>query len=224
MPRIARIVVPGASHHIVQRGNNRQEVFFGDDDRQRYLELLHAQGTEFGFRLQGYCLMTNHVHLIGVPEHEESLAKAVGLCHYHYTKHVNRVHRRSGHLWHNRFYSCPMDEAHTHNALAYVELNPLRAGMVQKPWDYPWSSAAAHCGKSNPPPWLDTSVWQCEMTSETWIATLRAFYRDDGAADAIRINTYNGRPLGSERFVKEIELRLGRKLGPLPMGRPLKWK
>jgi putative transposase len=117
-----------------------------------------------------------------------------------------------------------MDEAHAHNALAYVELNPLRAGMVKKPWDYPWSSAAVHCGKNAAPSWLDTSGWDHEITFDAWIATLRAFLHDDTASAAIRCNTYNGLPLGSESFVSMIEQRLGRTVRPLPMGRPRKGK
>ena len=144
--RVARIVVPGASHHVTQRGNNKQDVFFVDDDREVYLELLHQQAQRFGFWLEGYCLMTNHIHVVGVPMREDSLAKAVGRTHFLYSQYVNRMHGRSGHLWQNRFYSCPLDEFQALNALCYVELNPVRAGMVKKAWDYPWSSAAAHCG------------------------------------------------------------------------------
>ena len=105
MPRAARIVVPGASHHITQRGNNQYDVFFVPDDRRVYLEYLREQGARFGFRLEGYCLMTNHIHLIGVPAREDSVrafarfAKAVGRTHFLYTQYVNRMHGRTGHLW-----------------------------------------------------------------------------------------------------------------------------
>jgi len=112
MPRVARIVIPGVPHHITQRGNNRLAVFFVDDDRRVYLELLRAQSERFGLKVLGYCLMTNHVHLVATPAGEESLAKAVGRTHFLYTQYVNRLHRRSGHLWQNRFYSCALDEVH----------------------------------------------------------------------------------------------------------------
>jgi len=150
MPRIARIVIPGCPHHITQRGNNRQDVFFVDDDRQRYLAILAAQAERFGLTVQGYCLMTNHVHLIATPREPESLAKAVGRTHWLYTQYVNRLHGRSGHLWQNRFYSCALDEPHFYAAMIYVERNPVRARLVRRAWRYPWSSAAAHCDGRDP--------------------------------------------------------------------------
>ena len=96
-------MIPGMAHHVTQRGNNQLDVFFVPDDRRVYLEYLREQAARFGFRLTGYCLMTNHVHLIGVPAREDSLAKAVGRTHFLYTQYVNRMHGRSGHLWQNRF-------------------------------------------------------------------------------------------------------------------------
>src|SRR3989304_6265032 len=139
MPRVARIVVPGMPHHITQRGNNRQAVFFVDDDRRMYLALLKAQAEIHGGGVLGYCLMTNHVHLIGVPQREESLAKAVGRTHFLYSQYINRFHKRSGHLWQNRFFSCALDEVHLLRALAYVERNPVRAKLVRLAWQYEWS-------------------------------------------------------------------------------------
>ena len=131
MPRVARIVLEGQPHHITQRGNNRQDVFFLADDRLAYLELLRIHGERFGFRVLGYCLMTNHVHLIGVPARQESLAKAVGRTNFRYTQYINRMHGRSGHLWQNRFYSCALDDVHLCRAMCYVEQNPVRAKMVR---------------------------------------------------------------------------------------------
>ena len=109
MPRIARIVISDVQYHITQRGNNHQDIFFVDDDRQVYLEFLKKQADRFGLEVQGYCLMTNHIHLIATPHNEDSLAKAIGITHLLYTQYINRMHRRSGHLWQNRFYSCPLD-------------------------------------------------------------------------------------------------------------------
>ena len=127
MLRVARIVVPGCPHHVTQRGNNRQDVFFVEDDWRTYLRILREQSKRFGLSVDGYCLMTNHVHLVAVPTSENSLAKAVGRTHWLYTQYVNRLHRRSGHLWQNRFFSCALDESHCWQALAYVERNPVRA-------------------------------------------------------------------------------------------------
>src|SRR5580658_9625112 len=109
MPRTARIVLPAVPHHTTQRGNNRQDVFFVDDDRLAYLKVLQRQSARYGLKIVGYCLMTNHVHLIVVPEHADSLAKAIGRTHWLYAQYVNKLHGRSGHLWQNRFYSNGMD-------------------------------------------------------------------------------------------------------------------
>lgn len=130
MPRVARIVVPGLPHHVTQRGNNRQDVFFTNDDRRAYLNLLIDQCNRHSVRLLGYCLMDNHVHLIAVPRRADSLAKAIGRTHWLYTQHVNRVHHRSGHLWQNRFFSNAMDEEHCLLAMRYIEWNPILRGNL----------------------------------------------------------------------------------------------
>ena len=155
MPRLARIVLKNVPHHITQRGNNHQNVFFVDDDRMVYLELLKDQSQRFGLDVLGYCLMTNHVHIIAVPVNDTALAKAIGRTHFLYTQYVNRMHSRSGHLWQNRFFSCPMDTLHLWKAMQYVETNPVRSGLVRKPWRYPYSSAAAHIENSDPTNILD---------------------------------------------------------------------
>ena len=224
MPRVARIVVPGAAHHVTQRGNNMQDVFFVDDDRRVYLELLLEQGFRFDFRIEGYCLMTNHIHVIGVPAREESLAKTIGRTHFLYSQYVNRMHGRSGHLWQNRFHSCAMDDAHTFNALCYVELNPVRAGMVKKAWDYPWSSAKAHCGGEKGNLFLDPAAWFERTSAEKWKATLKEIARDKEAQEAVRRSTHTGRPLGSDSFLSKVEHALGRRVRALPVGRPKGWR
>ena len=144
MPRLARTVAVGCAHHITQRGNNRQDVFFVDDDRRVYLELLGEQAEKYGLQIEGYCLMSNHVHLVAVPKAEEALAKAVGRTHFRYTQYINRFHKRNGHLWQGRFYSCALDTRHFWLALKYIERNPVRVRLCRKPWRYEWSSAAAH--------------------------------------------------------------------------------
>lgn len=232
MPRAARIVIPGASHHITQRGNNRLDVFFVPDDLRVYLECLREQGARFGFRLEGYCLMTNHIHLIGVPAREDSLAKAVGRTHFLYTQYINRMHGRTGHLWQNRFYSCAMDQAHAYRALCYVELNPVRAGVVKRAWDYAWSSAPLHCDRApldapQPDPGadlLDMTAWRAQMPPRQWRDTLKEAARDKPAQEAIRRNTYTGRPLGTDRFLSKVEHRIGRRVRPLPIGRQKGWR
>jgi putative transposase len=219
MPRLARIVVPGLPHHITQRGNNRQDVFFAEEDRRRYLAILAEQSERFGLRIGGYCLMTNHVHLIAIPETEEALAKAVGRTHFLYTAYANRVRDRSGHLWQNRFYSCPMDDRHALAGLCYVERNPTRAGLVQRAWDYRWSSARAHCGGEDHTGLLDLKKWERRIGSRDWKQTL-AEWTEEKVELPLRERTRTGRPLGTQRFLDQLEAHLGRPMRPLPVGRP----
>ena len=221
MPRVARIVIPGVPHHITQRGNNRQDVFFVDDDRRVYLELLRAQSERFGLKVLGYCLMTNHVHLVATPTGEESLSKAVGRTHFLYAQYVNRLHRRSGHLWQNRFYSCALDEVHLWRALCYVERNPVRARRVRLAWNYRWSSGPAHTGQIDTSGLLDLGEWGQTWSPAKWRRQL-ADPEDAKALARMRLSTHRGRPLGSDSFLSKLEHRLGRRLRPLPIGRPRK--
>ena len=149
MSRIARIVVPDYPHHITHRGNNRDDVFFVDDDRCVYLAILKENCAKYGLDVLAYCLMTNHIQLIAVPEQEDSLAKAIGRTDFRYTQYINKMHKRTGHLWEGRFYSCVLDDNGFWLASKYVELNPVRAKMCRAPWRYKWSSAAAHTGEKD---------------------------------------------------------------------------
>jgi putative transposase len=144
MPRSARVVIPGFPHHVIQRGNRSQRVFFSDDDRILYLNFLVRYAKRAGVEFWAYCLMENHVHLIAVPKYENSLAVGLGETHKAYTKFINAREDWKGYLWQGRFLSFPMDERYLYAAMRYVELNPVRAGIVQKAEDYPWSSANAH--------------------------------------------------------------------------------
>ena len=221
MPRFARIVAVGCGHHITQRGNNRQDVFLVDDDRQVYLELFREQADKYGLEVVGYCLMTNHVHLVAIPRVEDALAKAVGRTHFRYAQYLNRFHRRSGHLWQGRFYSCALDERHLWRALKYVELNPVRARLCRKPWRYAWSSAAAHTDAEATSDLLDLARWYDQISAATWRREL-AEGLSDAEMERLRVRTHTGRPLGSDSFLSKLETRLGRRLRPLPPGRPRK--
>jgi putative transposase len=144
MPRAARFVVPNAPHHVIQRGNRRQRVFFSDDDKALYIRLLRKWGRKSGLTFWAYCLMDNHVHLVVVPERENSLAVGLGETHKVYTKVINARMGWHGFLWQGRFLSYAMDDQYLYRALRYVELNPVRAKTVDDPVYYPWSSARAH--------------------------------------------------------------------------------
>ena len=221
MPRVARIVLADHPHHIIQRGNNRQDVFFTDDDRRAYLDLLAEQSERYGFTLLAYCLMTNHVHLVGAPRSAAGLARAIGRTHWLYTQYINRLHRRSGHLWQNRFFSCPLDERHCWQACIYVERNPVRARMVRLAWRYPWSSAAAHAGEIAPEQCLDMAAWKDLCETRGWRGELQR-PEDEAAVRRLRGATHTGRPLVSDGFLSKLEHRFGRRLRARQVGRPKK--
>jgi len=221
MPRLARMVIPGVPHHITQRGNNRQDVFFVEDDRRVYLSLLQEQSRRYGLQLLGYCLMSNHVHLIATPARDDSLAKAVGRGHWLYTQYVNRLHGRSGHLWQNRFYSCALDEEHLVLAMAYIERNPVRAKIVRQAWRYHWSSAAAHVSGRDESGVLDPTWSKNFLSGPDWREFLTR-PEDDQTRAGFRLHTSRGRPLASDAFLSKVEKTLGRRLRPLPVGRPRK--
>jgi len=144
MPRISRAIAIGYPHHITQRGNYRQTVFAEEGDYVRYVELLAGFAPRYGLEIWAYCLMPNHVHFIGVPGRQESLARTFNTVHMLYAQYFNRKQNAIGHLWQGRFFSCVLDERHLYAAVRYVEMNPVRAGIAQAPQDYPWCSAKSH--------------------------------------------------------------------------------
>jgi len=218
MPRFARIVVPGCPHHITHRGNRRDEVFFSNEDRAEYLEILLDYTRQYNVDIWAYCLMTTHVHLVGVPAREDSLGLAVGRAHMKYARHANRRQRWWGHLWANRFYSTPLDEAHCRTAMKYVECNPVRAGLVDLPWDYPWSSAPAHVLGRPDPLLTPCTLDSLPPTGSAWGAWLTEA-DDDLLLAQLRANTYTGWPTGAPDFVATLEAQLGRRLVRQPAGR-----
>lgn len=219
MPRTARIAIPNVPHHITQRGNNRQDVFFVDDDRRVYLSILKEQSEKYGLEILGWCLMTNHIHLIGRPLGEDSLAKALGRTHFRYTQYINRFHSRSGHLWQNRFFSCPLGREHFWKALRYVEQNPLRCRLVRRAWKYPWSSAKAHLENTDDSGLLNISYWKQISSLVDWRGALGKVQAKD-QLESIRLNTHTGRPLAEDVFISKLEKLLNKRLRPLPIGRP----
>ena len=223
MPRTARIAIPDVPHHITQRGNNRQDVFFVDDDRRVYLSLLKEHADKYGLEILGWCLMTNHIHLIARPADTKALAKALGRTHFRYTQYINRLHGRSGHLWQNRFYSCPLGKQHFWRALRYIEQNPVRAEMVKQPAQYKWSSAKAHLSGIDPAGLLNVGWWRQASARIDWKQALR-IPQPQEQVDQIRRNTHTGRPLASDSFISKLEKLVNKRLRPLPVGRPKKRK
>lgn len=208
MARLARVVLPGYPHHITQRGNRRQPVFFKESDYIYYLELLKEWCTEEGIEVWAYCLMTNHVHLIVTPHKSSNLSRAIGETHRRYTRMINFRQNWKGYLWQGRFSSFPMDESWLLKAAAYVELNPVKAGMVKQAWDYRWSSVHAHLTGYD----VDGLVKSEKLLSLT--GDWKMYLNESQATtnDSLEKHGRTGRPLGSERFVERAELILQRQL------------
>lgn len=159
MPRTSRVVAVGSPHHITQRGNNCELVFFDDADRSAYLEHLSFFTRKYQIDIWAYCLMSNHLHLLVVPQAPESLARGIGLTNMSYTQHINRKYRRSGRVWQNRFFSSVVEtESYLWAVARYIEKNPVVAGVVDTAEDYRWSSAAYHL-QSRPDPYLKSPSW-----------------------------------------------------------------
>lgn len=219
MARLARIAVVNVAHHVTQRGNARQFLLASDEERTVYLNLLRKYVELCELPLLGYCLMSNHVHLLVVPQKGDSLARALKQTHGRYATYWNTTHRSSGHVWQGRFYSCPLDESHLWMALRYVELNPVRAAMVSRAELWPWSSAKAHCGDEGEAVGLEMSAWKRRWSKKSWKEYLAGGEKQDELA-AIRECTHTGRPLGAESFVRTLEATTQRRLTAQKGGRP----
>jgi len=224
MPRIARVVIPECPHHVTQRGNHRQKVFFAANDREIYLKLLGKFFQRYQIHLAGYSLMPNHVHHISVPKLETSLAKGVGLLHNDFSRWQQIQRNLTGHLWQNRFYSNPLDESHCWMALRYVELNPVRAGLVKYAWDWPWSSAHAHVTGIDKTGLLNMDLWRSQFNEIQWKAFLLEGLGMPDELDRIRLASRTGRPLGSHAFIQKLEAMTGRSLFPQKRGLKLGMK
>lgn len=219
MPRSARIVVPGLPHHVTQRGNRRQPIFFSDADRQAYRDLLARACVKTSTRCLAWCLMDNHVHLILVPETTDGLRATLARVHTTYSQRINAAQGIDGHLFQGRFASYPMDEAHLFVAARYVENNPVRAGMVAEAGEWPWSSARAHLqGASDG----ITDVAALGDHIANWRAMLARGLEAADEVEAIDAASRSGLPLGAPTWRAALAQRLGRSLTPADRGRPRK--
>ncbi len=223
MPRHARCVSIGIAHHVTQRGVDRTNVFHSQQDRKVYLNLVAEHLVSSATRALAWCLMTNHVHWIVVPEREDSLALLFRRVHGRYAQYLNARLGRCGHLWQNRFFSCALAGEREAAAIRYVEWNPLRAGLSKTPEDYRWSSAAAHIlgPHVEETPLLDWSYWRERGAAEGWRALLSCG-EDVRESAELRRATYAGAPLGPAEFVSGLEQTFGRHW--IHSGRPRKRK
>jgi putative transposase len=201
-------------HHITQRGNRRQQVFFNDGDYGAYLELLAEWCGEHGVEIWSYCLMPNHIHLIAVPSSEDGLRWAIGETHQRYTRRINFREKWRGYLWQGRFASFVMDEPYLLAAARYIELNPVRAGLVLVAAQWRWSSARAHvCGRDDR---LVKVAPLLAMVAD-WNALLDSAVPEEELAE-LRRHVRTGRPLGDETFVGRLEETVGSILTPQKRG------
>ena len=214
------MVVAGLPHHVTQRGNRREAIFFEDGDHDIYRAICSpSRLVEQESRYWAYCLMPNHVHLILTPTRADGLGLAVGEAHRRYTNFINARGRWTGHLFQSRFASVAMDEAHLMAAVCYVNLNPVRARLVSRAENWPWSSARAHLAGVDDNlvivrPVLDRTSCFADLLLQDRAEDFAALRRSEGS----------GRPLGTAEFVTGLERLLGRPIarrspGPKPANR-----
>ena len=220
MPRLPRAVFAGLPHHITQRGNRREPVFFSDEDRQVYLLWLKEYADKHQVEVLAYCLMTNHVHLIAVPATTDGLQQTLKPLHMRYAQRFNRQRDWKGHVWQGRFFSSPLDVAYLWAAMRYVECNPVRAGMAERAEDYRWSSAASHCCQRTDALLKPGSIWQQQFAAigdwSAWLAQID----DAESLKTLRLHADKGLPCGDDGFVAKLGGMAGRSLAPKPCGRP----
>ena len=221
MPRIARVVVPNIPHHVTQRSNRKQTVYFKDRDYEEYLILLRKFSVKFDVSIWAYCLMPNHVHLIAAPHDPDGLTRAISEVHRRYSQMINRRFDWKGHLWQTRYASCPMDQTHLLAAARYIERNPVRAGLVKKSEDWSWSSARHHLGIQNDH--LISSDDLLPGLVNDWSVFISSDI-DNEKRSRLQMHQNTGRPLGDHAFVELCENLLERKLKPAKPGPRGPWK
>lgn len=198
MPRSARQVIPGFPHHVTQRGNNRQQVFFDETDYRAFLFTMRKHSIEIGIPIHGYCLMPNHYHVAVTPPTERALALFAGRVQQDYTVRMKERLGITGHLWQGRFHSSPMDEEYLVNTMRYMERNPERARLVRDPWDYLWSSAQAHVTGQDPYRLLNLDNWLARYSPEDW-RDLISHPMELEVIDYIRRQTFAGQLMREKR-------------------------
>jgi putative transposase len=227
MPRHARLVIPDVPVHLIQRGHNRNACFFCEDDFQYYLRWMMRFAKEAGCEIHAYVLMTNHVHLALTPHDTGGLALLMKMLNQRYVAHINKKRNWTGTLWEGRFRSCLIfDQSYFLTCMRYIELNPVRAGMVGHPRDYPWSSYRANAdGAYNPcitPHAIYKALGNTEADQRSAYRTIVLSQEDEIATDNIRRATNGNFVLGETISTEELATALGRRITPGKRGRPHK--
>jgi len=214
MARLARVVVPGLPHHVTQRGDGGARTFFGDEDYAFYRDLLARHAREAGVAVWAWVLMPNHVHLVLDPSDPDGLRRALSRIHRAYAGHIHARKKKTGHFWQGRYGSVVMDEAHLAAALRYGALNPVRARLVKRAQDWPWSSARAHL-RGKPDGVVDLAAVRDRFPRFRDLLDDRGL---DGLAEDLRRAESIGRPTGAPEFLARLEAVTQRVLRPKPRG------
>ena len=226
MARLPRLSLPGYAHHVIQRGNNRQAIFAGAADCQMFLALLEENAVKFGVALHAYVLMSNHFHLLATPSTEEGLPQMMQALGRRYVRHFNDRQGRSGTLWEGRYRSTLIEaERHLLVCMAYIDLNPVRAGLVREARDYPWSSHGHYAGlrvdRMITPHSLYWSLGNTPFAREAAYAELVHAGTTLEQQEALTRSALSGWALGSEGFVADLQKKTERRVRKNQPGRPV---
>ena len=223
MTRFTRLQLPGVPQHIIQRGNNRQDIFFHADDRQFFLDKLQYYAETYEVAVHAFVLMTNHLHLLATPTHGDGVSRMMQSLGRVYVRHINKTQMRSGTLMEGRFKSSLVDsDRYFLTVSRYIELNPVRAGMVRRALDYPWSSYRHNIGRRHlslltPHDCYDRLGGNLADRQAAYRALFRNQMSDEMVAQ-IRDVTNKGLPLGNEEFCHSIAAQTGQRATHLPRG------
>lgn len=223
MARLPRICPPGIAQHIIQRGNNRQPCFANLHDYAAYAKWLHEASQKYEVDVHAWVFMTNHVHLLVTPHDSDSVSRMMQTVGRRYVRYFNQAYQRTGTLWEGRFKSCLVDtEDYLLSCQRYIEMNPVRAGMVDDPADYHWSSYQANAlgipSRLCVPHATYLSLAGSEPDRQSAYRGLFIKPLDDRLIDEIRGSVNRGLALGNERFKRELEELTGRRVTPLKPG------
>jgi putative transposase len=229
MARLGRYFAKDQPLHVIQRGNNRQRIFFADEDFQLYRRWLGEAAAQHGCAIHAYVLMPNHVHLLLTPRDAASLPRLMQSLGRRYVRYINAARKRTGTLWEGRYRAAPIDsERYLLTCSRYIELNPVRAGMVRRSQDYRWSSyralALGAADELVTPHAVHQALGRNDAARQDAYRALVREVLDEDVVDALRGATQGGWALGDERFQRKIARAAGRRAAPLPLGRPPKQK
>lgn len=224
MPRRARMYLPGFPYHIVQRGNNREACFIEPENYQFYLQLWQELSLRYGVAVHTYCLMTNHIHFLATPENDTALSHTLKVVGSRYAQYINKKYQRTGTLWEGRHRSSLVQsDRYLLTCMRYIELNPVRANMVDRPEEYRWSSYGVNAWGDDT--WLEPHDEYRKLgttASEQRYAYRELFkhHLDDRDLHLLRKAAHYCQPVGDDRFREQIEQQYGIKLGQMKRGRP----